>query len=528
MCSHQSTNPRARLRSRWRSRGFVPRGRMQASRCCLGVRNLFPLLQRKAPACSLHIPRYAGLAHARIAIDGTLLTQRFFYTDDDTQARHLVGLARVIRALHEVGAVPILVYDHLTARLPQKHAEQLRRRAARTLGEYRLALETKRRVRSAALHAAVRAYERMGRDEQGEVSMHFAALGRGAHTPLEPQAHASAAHLAQLYHAHKAETAAHAESALKESSVQARVRVAEDRIYEALAVQRVDANGRLLTTALPVDVPATHTAAWVCTQSAQLHTSYARSARSVTPALYAQCIELCRRMHVPVFVTGDATPDGGAALHEAEAFASALVQHGYADMVASEDSDVLLYHVPLLRGLSGTSPSCELVDAGRMRAALFPEAADDRVRRAKLLQFALLCGTDFNRTVPGLGPVLAHKYIGLYGDVRGVLRNEPKYKPPQGLSVDAYVDELQHALAVLQHPPAVDAAAHAASLARSAPSAHTAPWSSFLGTPPTPTPPPPAYDLESVDAFIAAHQRKPPPRILPDATEAWVAMETRT
>ncbi len=72
-------------------------------------------------------------------------------------------------------------------------------------------------------------------------------------------------------------------------------------------------------------------------------------------------------MQTAVFWTGDGTRTGGGRIHEAEAYAASLVRAGFADLVASEDSDVLLYDAPLLRGLMGgvRSPACSASKQGK-------------------------------------------------------------------------------------------------------------------------------------------------------------------
>lgn len=67
---------------------------------------------------------------------------------------------------------------------------------------------------------------------------------------------------------------------------------------------------------------------------------------------------------------------------EAEALASALVLAGRADLVLSEDSDVVIYGVPLLRWFSGPSTnagssSFELIHSTWARRALFPPPIKD-------------------------------------------------------------------------------------------------------------------------------------------------------
>lgn len=217
-------------------------------------------------------------------------------------------------------------------------------------------------------------------------------------------------------------------------------------------------------------------------QNASLLNSYTKSSSPFPSSLYADCATLSSLMGVPVLWTGKGGVSGGKP-HEAEALASMLVKNGHADLVGSEDSDVVLYEVPLLRGLIGKS-GLEIVDSRRVREELFPvgkiksqwkdeslyevaspvlsfkpedsnfENSDpgsnskiastlesgssnseststnssepitqkksnhqieleklENESRRKMMDFALLCGTDFNRTIKGVGSKTALKLI---------------------------------------------------------------------------------------------------------------------
>lgn len=545
---------------------------MQASAPARGVKGLFPLLRKNALECLQPLERYYGLKLARIAIDATLLTQKFFYADA-SPAGHLKGFAHVLTALKRVRAVPIMVFDHPTARLPAKMQEHKRRLDLRALTAFRCKVEASRSPRLDALLHAVDMFEQLQPTQRWDVGFALrgepvrkddallaallaeAAAGFGCvpsapgnarvgrvHEPYEA-AHDPDIPLyteanealdseeyytenqpfvlpspARLWSTHQIVAAVRALRAasyeesqtltesMTESATQRTYRWVEENIYRALQSNRVGPDGRLFVY-LPErlqDVLPSYAAAWLRKKSADLLASYVARTRVPAPEMYTQCIELCRLLDVPVFVVGDGSPTGGDVLHEAEAFASSLVAQGFADMVASEDSDVLLYHVPLLRGLGSQVYPCELIDAQRMRAALFPDDSDKR-RRAKLHQLALLCGTDFNRTVPLLGPVSAYREIKFFGSIERILARA-KFRPPGGLTRAQYLAELEPALHVLEHPPDVAALARNAGLVPSAPSGYFAPaWAKFLRTYPTPVPAPAAFDPSETIAYFAAH-----------------------
>lgn len=193
-------------------------------------------------------------------------------------------------------------------------------------------------------------------------------------------------------------------------------------------------------------------------ESELLYKQYTRRRTPPMSQLVEETLVLCKQYHVPVL----RVEDGNAHLVEAEALASALVLHGWADLVLSEDSDVVIYGAPLLR-LRGTK--AEVVHSAHARHALFPTSplAEDEVDealwldgvdtmdafpkpleplepleplkpqtplanrepvpqgdescRAKMVDFAILCGSDFCPTLPGVGPKRALEGLRAHGSI---------------------------------------------------------------------------------------------------------------
>ncbi|WFD44435.1 hypothetical protein MPSI1_003103 [Malassezia psittaci] len=304
-------------------------------------------------------------------------------------------------------------------------------------------------------------------------------------------------------------------SPLRESSAQRKLYAVEGFIFEALASATLDSMSPVeLDFPEPVLCETISDAAGsLHQQSTRMLQSYTRSVRVATGEMYAECLQLCSLLDVPVFVVGDKEWSGGDRIHEAEAFASALVAENFADFVASEDSDVLLYHVPLLRGLGGRTDGYELVDSRRVTRTLFPETDLDEVkaedsRRAKLIQFALLCGTDFNQTIPGVGPVNAYKYVQQYGSIDRILK-ETNLKPP--LDSAAYVEQLEMAEKVFRNMPDIRELAEHCNLQRLEPSPMDSPpiWADFLNVTPTKLDSVPRVDSMELANFLQT--RKIPP-----------------
>ncbi|CAO1628432.1 unnamed protein product [Jaminaea pallidilutea] len=271
----------------------------------------------------------------------------------------------------------------------------------------------------------------------------------------------------------------------------------------------------------------------ITAQSRHLQRSYARTAAPLSTAIFDDCATLCSLLQAPVLWTGSGAPYGGAR-GEAEALAASLVAAGQADAVATEDSDVLLAEVPLLRHLTGVKKGMELVDTQEARRSLFPPKVQsarpsnvrkrgplsaasvedsfstgeqsgvdsatgsselqlateteeqrrmalsraEKLSRYTMLEMALLCGTDYNRTIPGLASRGALRLLREHGGtIRGILRGtgvigerdlsgtvssekitstapaQPKYSPPDGLSWKEYGMELSRARSVFKNPP---------------------------------------------------------------------------
>ncbi|MFB6159735.1 MAG: flap endonuclease-1 [Haloferacaceae archaeon] len=99
---------------------------------------------------------------------------------------------------------------------------------------------------------------------------------------------------------------------------------------------------------------------------------------------------------------------------EGEAQAAHMARRGDADYVGTEDYDALLFGAPYtLRGLTGSGDP-ELMDF---------EATIERhdITWEQLVDVAILCGTDFNEGVSGVGPKTALSEVREHGDLWGVL-----------------------------------------------------------------------------------------------------------
>lgn len=696
------------------------------ARLC-GIKGIFPLIKKECPQAIYYPHRFDDLSGYRIAVDATLLVQRFHFSDDDHPARHLIGFHRLISSLRASNVFPIFVFDHLTSRITAKSRETEKRREARNRVKARMKMELRRAWRLKVLNQTLQRLESIeGRDKRkvaellrqwsqkstsGDTSsgtwlddldksittavptagdewtsfrlrldelreedpsawaadkeLNMAATGptqpRTSRVDLsiseqttdvveEPEdveqwqtiyeeqtssAYAIASRIDLLRQDfQRLHTDSHSASTSKPTQpvtpIQAEMNAVEEQLYNRLASgldsggDRLDKSGSLpwsiverqmdeslrkaqevavpqatqavretsgagvaaeetidppsipstpLVTLDPAELPLAPAPVPVAldpvdaaldehrqrqsaletitARNASLQKSYGRSSAPLSPTVFDDAATLCSLLQVPVLWTGSGSPYGGAK-GEAEALAASLVNLGQADAVATEDSDVLLAEVPLMRHLTGTKKPLELVDSQLARRCLFPikmpsagstkvkklspaaaaldepgstplsaeeqvqaeqtEALDahsraDKLSRYAMLDFALLCGTDYNRTIPGLAGRGALKLLREHGSIRAMLKAlnspmvtapvkdastsgdakqsssststtapvmskatppfTPKYQPPEGLSWKDYGAELSRARAIFNNPPDASRALRLAGIQRS-------------------------------------------------------------
>ncbi|WP_256290394.1 flap endonuclease-1 [Halobellus inordinatus] len=99
---------------------------------------------------------------------------------------------------------------------------------------------------------------------------------------------------------------------------------------------------------------------------------------------------------------------------EGEAQASHMALRGDADYVGSEDYDTLLFGAPYTLRQLTSKGNPELMD---LEATL----SKHEIAREQLVDVAILCGTDFNEGISGVGPKTALSDIREHGDLWAVL-----------------------------------------------------------------------------------------------------------
>ena len=127
----------------------------------------------------------------------------------------------------------------------------------------------------------------------------------------------------------------------------------------------------------------------------------------LTPTIVDTTRELLALLDVPII---DAPAEG-------EAQAASMARQGMVDYAGTEDYDALLFGAPLTLRQLTSSGNPELMD---FDATL--EKHD--LTWEQLVDVALLCGTDFNDGISGVGPKTAVKLVHEHGDLWAVFEAE--------------------------------------------------------------------------------------------------------
>ncbi|KAJ3918957.1 PIN domain-like protein [Lentinula edodes] len=166
--------------------------------------------------------------------------------------------------------------------------------------------------------------------------------------------------------------------------------------------------------------------------------SYRISTHPPTSQTYAESKEILQAMGVPCIDC-----DGP---FEAEALASSLVLNGYADYVASEDTDVIIYEAPLIRNITSRHQPLLVISGAELRSML-------NLTRSMFVDFALLLGTDFSQRIRQVGPTRALDFIRAHGSIEKVIEAETRFKPK--VSREDYLKQVNMARKVFQTLPPI-------------------------------------------------------------------------
>jgi len=115
---------------------------------------------------------------------------------------------------------------------------------------------------------------------------------------------------------------------------------------------------------------------------------------SITPEDIESVKDLCHQLSLPFYF----------ARQEAESFSSYLCKTNQVDVVITEDTDVLAYGCPHWISNLAHDGSCVYIGYENMLSKM-------KYNTSQFIDFCILCGTDYNETIKGLGPVTAYQLL---------------------------------------------------------------------------------------------------------------------
>lgn len=131
---------------------------------------------------------------------------------------------------------------------------------------------------------------------------------------------------------------------------------------------------------------------------------YKAQTQSLTPTVHETTRTMLDHLGIP-YVEADGP---------GEAYASKLVAEGHTEAALTDDYDALLFGSPeTVRQYSGKGPAEQM--------SLSPTLDEHGISHDQLVDIALLCGTDYNDGVRGIGPKRGLKYIVEHGTAEPVL-----------------------------------------------------------------------------------------------------------
>lgn len=106
---------------------------------------------------------------------------------------------------------------------------------------------------------------------------------------------------------------------------------------------------------------------------------------------------------------------------EAETLASDLCKKGLVYGVVTEDTDVLAYSAPIfLNNLNTYSGICIELKYSDILSQL-------KLNSNEFLDMCIMCGTDYNKNIPGIGPQKSYNYIRQYSSIENFSKHNPQF-----------------------------------------------------------------------------------------------------
>ncbi|GMK55484.1 hypothetical protein CspeluHIS016_0205400 [Cutaneotrichosporon spelunceum] len=445
----------------------------------MGIKDLMKWVKSTHPQVVTQYPQRwasAALRGKRVAIDGTLMTNRFHFGERVVSARgasSLMGWYTMIREMEAYGVRPIAVWDERGDRA-WKAPEARRRLETRARNLARQKHEGRRGARMRKLQATLSAMGTMGVRERAIIGACWDTGLLGTEVlPLESKAEeveftervlatalavgqmaARIAELTALYEEYvidsqpvlRPPSSEHPTADAFEEEEEEIRRIAGDTAEHGKAVVAaadlladeegaavVDARLRCLPAAEYTETPRQRD---LSDREAEVFDLAFRG--HVALALHElQQVEERMPGVADIFDRALAAPlesDHAACRellrrmgvpivfahvpYEAEGLCAAMALSGAVDFAGTEDSDVVAYGAPLLRNLSPAKDPLTLVDGGRLSEAvpLTTEAWRD---------FCVLLGTDASPRIHLIGPKTAYRLIEKWGSIERILAHNP-------------------------------------------------------------------------------------------------------
>ncbi|SCV74387.1 BQ2448_6819 [Microbotryum intermedium] len=390
-----------------------------------------------------------------------------------SRTRIVQGWYTFLRALCKAGIKPIVVFDGPT-RVPAKAKENRRRVEARELQKDRSGVEW---VRGERLRETLRGWTSVREEEWNEVRKRFreSVLSDFHDAQAEGEESSSVSHLtSDQLQIEPLDLRTHSTSTSQSSPLttptplldrteplpdavlttvlsltelharfqadtmntiysknQTLVTEAERQWYDSILVNhdhdRIDADHEAQNASFRI---YTEGLEMILRQSAELERSHRTRAEAVPWQASEDVLNLIRSLGVPYLKPSPTSP------YEAEALCASLYHAQLVSLIISEDTDVIIYQAPLLRRVNsaGQDPSSEAdgeYGSGKGMSVWDAEKAREGLglRRDEMVDFALLCGSDFTERIPKLGPARALELIRNYGSIETILTSQSRYLP---------------------------------------------------------------------------------------------------
>lgn len=126
-------------------------------------------------------------------------------------------------------------------------------------------------------------------------------------------------------------------------------------------------------------------------------------------------IEFCKNLGIPNFI----------APHDAEAFCASLSMMKKVSAVFSDDSDCIALSVDVI-----LTELKYYKDGVPHFLAIYPSIIKKNLKLSEsaFRDFCIMCGTDFNNNMPGIGPGRSYPLIKKYGSIEEILANRTSHK----------------------------------------------------------------------------------------------------